>query len=251
MMISVAIVNFNEAVKLEKCLNSVKDFAVEIVVVDLGSEDESEKICKKFGAKIFAHRKEPFVELVRDFSISKVTGDWILVLDPDEEISESLKKRLKEIVRENNYDAVNIPRKNIFFGKWIAHTNWWPDKHIRFFKKGKVKWSEKIHSYPKVEGKVLNLEANPELAIIHFGYDNLSQFLERQNRYSEIEAEQLYKSGIHFSWGKFLWWPTREFLVRLIKHQGYLDGIYGISLVFLIMVYKMIILVKLREREDK
>ena len=91
------------------------------------------------------------------------------------------------------------------------------------------------------------MEAKEELAIMHYGYDNINQFIDRQNRYSGIEAQNLYQSGEKFSWAKFFWWPDREFLVRFIKHQGYLDGFYGFALTYLMMIYKMMVSIKLWE----
>lgn len=252
-MISAVLVNLNQAEKLERCLKSLSGFADEIVVLDIGSKDESLAICKRYGAKVFEHKFVSFVEKVRNYAVSKADGDWILVLDPDEVLSLTLGKKLKAIVSEDKYEAVNIPRKNIFFGQWIAHNNWWPDKHVRFFKKGALFWSDKIHEYPKVTGKLLNLKAQEDLAIEHFGYDCVSEFLERQNRYSQIEAENLFSEGVNFSWFNFTWKPLREFLVRFIRHSGFLDGFYGFALVILMMIYKLEVLVKLWElgRRDK
>src|SRR3990167_1974513 len=186
-MISAAIVSFNEAEKLERCLESIRDFVDEIVIIDLGSKDETKNVCEKYGAKIFHHKFVPYVEKIRNFSISKASNEWILILDPDEYIPDSLKNELKKVSESKEYSAVNIPRKNIFFGKWITHTNWWPDKHVRFFQKDSVRWDDKIHHYPEVFGQILNLEAKENLAIVHFGYDSIAEFLNRQNRYSDIE----------------------------------------------------------------
>ena len=141
--------------------------------------------------------------------------------------------------------------KKYFFGKWIKHTNWWPDRHIRFFKKGTVLWSAKIHSYPAVAGEILDLEAREDLAIVHFGYDSIEEFLDRQNRYSSIEAANLYDSGLRFSWVLFFWKPAREFLVRFLRHRGFLDGFYGLALTILMMIYQMIVLVKIWELEQE
>lgn len=248
-MISTVVICFNEAEKLQRCLKSVEDFSDELVVVDLGSLDNSIEVARKFGAKVFRHQFVSFVELARDFAISKASEDWILVLDPDEEIGKDLREKLKEVVKKQAFTAVNIPRKNIFFGKWIAHTNWWPDRHIRFFKKGKVSWSDKIHSYPRVEGEALNLEAREDLAILHLGYQSINEFILRQNRYSGIEAKNLYDQGIRFSWPSFFWKSAREFLVRFLRHRGFLDGFYGLALTILMMIYQMTVLVKLWELE--
>ena len=247
MMISTVIVTLNEEKKLLNCLESVKDFSDEIVVVDLGSTDHTLEIAKKYQAKIFTHPRVDYVELVRNFAIAKAQGDWILVLDPDETVPQSLKNKLKDVISEDKYTAVNISRKNIFFGKWISHTNWWPDRHVRFFKKGKVKWEKRIHLYPKVEGQILELPAKEDLAIEHFGYQTIGEFINRQNRYSSIEAQNLYNLVEKFSWGKLFWKPTREFLVRFIKHRGFLDGFYGFALTILMMVYQLQLMVKLWE----
>ncbi|MBI2600882.1 glycosyltransferase family 2 protein [Candidatus Daviesbacteria bacterium] len=246
-MISCIIVNLNEAENLKKCLQSLGDFAKEIIVVDLGSTDNSLEVAKDHNATVINHHRVDYVELVRNFSISKAKYDWILILDPDEQIPSQLKKVLGDIIKGQEYSAANIPRKNIFLGKWIAHTNWWPDRHIRFFKKGSVKWSDKIHSYPKVEGKVFQVPEKEELAIVHLGYANFSQFIKRQNRYSSIEAENRYGKGIRTSPINFFWWPTREFLVRYIRHKGFLDGFLGFALVFLMMVYQLTVFVKIWE----
>lgn len=250
-MISVVLVNLNEAGKLERCFKSLSGFADEIVILDLGSSDRSLAICKEHNAKVFNHPFVPFVEKVRNLAVSKAKGEWVLVLDPDETISDSLKDKLKQVSLEDKFVAVNISRKNIFFGKWIAHTNWWPDKHVRFFKKGSVEWSEKIHRYPKISGKVLSLQAKEDLAIEHFGYDSISEFLDRQNRYSTIEAENLFSNGVKFSLLNLFWKPKREFLVRFLRHAGFLDGFEGFALTILMMIYQVQVMIKLWELEKQ
>lgn len=248
-MISAVIVTYNEEDFLKDCLESIREEVDEIVIVDLGSTDKTLELAKDFTLKIFTHQWVDYVEKVRDFAVSKAEGEWVLVLDPDERIGSTLWRRLRNVAHEDKYTAVNIPRKNIFFGHWIAHTNWWPDKHVRFFKKGKVKWENKIHNYPLVEGEILNLPAKENLAIIHFGYQNIEQFIDRQSRYSTIKAQNLYDSGIRFSWNSFFWNPKREFLVRYIRHLGFLDGFYGFALSFLMMIYQLEVMIKLWELE--
>lgn len=250
-MISTVIVTFNEEAVLKDCLESVAKESDEIIVVDLGSLDKSVKVAKSFGAKVFTHERVEYVEKVRDYAVSKAKGDWVLVLDPDERMTSNLWNTLKEKVSDDKYVAVNIPRKNIFFGRFIAHSNWWPDKHVRFFKKGKVGWTDKIHLYPRVEGNILELPAKEDLAILHFGYDSIKDFIDRQSRYSTIKAMNLYKEGVRFSWISFFWNPVREFLVRFVKHFGFMDGIYSFALSFLMAVYQMEVMIKLWEMEKQ
>jgi len=84
---------------------------------------------------------------------------------------------------------------------------------------------------------------------VHFGYDSIAEFLNRQNRYSDIEAENLVANKVKFSWILFLWKPIREFLVRYIRHFGFLDGFYGFALTVLMMVYQLQVMIKLWELE--
>lgn len=236
MDISAVINTYNEEDKLEGCLASVKDWVDEIIVVDMESKDKTLKVAEKFGAKIYQEKLVPYVELIRNFSISKAKSNWVLVLDPDERIPKTLAQKLQEISQDDRCDAVSIPRKNIIFCRWIRHTNWWPDYHVRFFKKGKVFWTSKIHAALEVKGtlevkgKILRLEALEDLAIEHLNYDSINQFLERQNRYSEISAQNRVDQGERFSWKNFFWKPTRLFLQRYIRHAGFLDGFHGLAL---------------------
>ena len=84
--ISVVISTLNSGEDISKAISSVKSLADEVVVVDMESSDTTSEIAKKLGAKVYSHKKEKFVELIRNFMVSKATGDWILILDPDEEI---------------------------------------------------------------------------------------------------------------------------------------------------------------------
>ena len=122
--LSVVVNAQNVEADLPRCLASVKAMADEIIVVDQGSTDKTADIAKKAGAKVFPHKSVEYVELARNFGISKASGDWILVLDPDEEVPPSLAKKIKEIIKSNKADYYRIPRKNIIWGKWIEHTLW-------------------------------------------------------------------------------------------------------------------------------
>lgn len=227
--ISVVVNTLNEENLLKTCLDSVK-WADEIIVVDMLSDDESAKLAKSKGAKVFPRKREKFVELARNFGISKASGDWILIIDPDEEVGEALAKRLREISEKmREIDFIRIPRKNIIFGKWMKASKWWPDLNIRFFKKGKVSWSDKIHIPPQTSGAGLDLEGE-EMSILHHHYESITQFLERLNRYTDAQAEELVKSGYKFSWQDLVVKPNGEFLSRFFANRGFEDGLHGLAL---------------------
>lgn len=239
-MISFVVVAYNEREKLQGCLESVKDFVDEIIVVDLGSSDGTAEIAKKYKARVFLKERVLYADPIRNWAISKASCNWVLMLDPDERITESLAKELLRFlgsIESQRYSAINIPRKNIFFGQWITHTNFWADRQIRFFKKASVTWQERVHSYPRVEGEVLDLEAKEDFAMEHYGYKTRKEFIERQLKYAKIEALNRHSAGEGFSIFRLFWLPVREFLVRFVKHKGYKDGMNGFFLVLVLMFY--------------
>jgi glycosyltransferase involved in cell wall biosynthesis len=203
--ISTVINTLNEEENLPRALASVKDFADEIVVVDMHSDDQTVDIAKKSGARVFEHDRTGYVEPARNFAISKAEGDWILILDADEELSQSLSKSLRKIADNPAADYYRLPRKNIIFGRWIKHTGWWPDYNIRFFKKGCVSWNEIIHSVPTTQGAGSDLKADEENALVHHNYRTAEQYVERMNRYTSYQAKELAGSGRKFVWQFTVW----------------------------------------------
>lgn len=230
--ISVVVNTRNEEKNIERCLKSVS-WAEEIIVVDMESVDKTVALAKKMGAKTFTYRNRDYVEPARNFALSKASQDWILILDADEEFPLTLKEKLEAVIEENRFDFVRLSRKNIIFGKWIKHSRWWPDYNLRFFRKGVVKWSDKIHSIPETRGHGIDLAAKEEMALIHYNYQSVSQYLERLNRYSQIQARELMAEGYRFDWKDLLGKPIDEFISRFFAGQGYLDGIHGLALAFL------------------
>lgn len=243
--ISVVINTFNEEKHLQKCLASVKDFVDEIVVVDMHSEDKSREIAEKFGAKIYDFKHLSYVEPARNFAIHKATGDYILLLDPDEVVPKSLVDRLREIADNEEAQYVRIPRKNIVFGKWMEHSRWWPDYLIRFFKKGKVVWGDEIHSIPITTGKGIDLEAVESLALEHHNYESVEDYLVRLNRYTTVQAKRKYDDGYTFHWHDLIRKPMNEFLSRYFAGEGYKDGIHGLALASLQGFSELILYIKI------
>lgn len=248
--ISVVIIVKNEETKIEDCLKSVK-WADEIVVVDDGSTDNTVQISKKYTNKVYPHKSAGYVEPARNFAISKASGDWILVLDADERIPESLATQLREI-SDTKIQAigVDIPRKNIIFGKWIEHSGWWPDYQMRFFKRGSVSWSDEIHRQPVLNGERVQLDAKPELSIHHLNYKSVYEFIDKLNRYTEVEAREFIKLNKSFNWIEIITKPFSEFLSRFFARGGYKDGLHGLVLAILQAISMFVVSIKVWELKN-
>lgn len=231
--ISVVINTLNEEENLPRAIASLGGLADEIVVIDMESTDRTVDIAKKEGAKVYRHKRMGYVEPARNFGISKTTGDWVLILDADEEVTPALKSKLKKMAEKPTADYYRIPRKNVIFGKWVKHSRWWPDFNIRFFRKGSVSWNEAIHSVPMTVGKGGQLPENEEFALVHHHYTSIEQFIERMNRYTSAQATLRLKEGYKFSWKDLFERPSAEFFSRYFFGEGYKDGIHGLALAML------------------
>ena len=247
--ISVVINTLNEESNIERAIKSV-DWADEIIVCDMYSEDGTTEIAKKLGAKIFFHKKEEYVEPARNFAISKAANEWILILDADEVITETLARRLQEIANmTKQIDYVRIPMKNIIFGHFMRYSGWWPDYKVRFFKKGQVRWMDKIHRPPETLGQGLDLPADEKFALVHYNYDTVSQFVEKMGRYTTIQAKELKDEGYKFDWNDLFEKPLGEFLSRFFANEGYKDGLHGLALGLLQAFSFLVLYLKLWEMD--
>ena len=248
--ISVVINTLNEAKNLPRAVASVKGLCDELIVCDMWSIDGTREVAKKLGAKVIEHDRTGYIEPARNYAISKANGKWILILDADEEIPKTLKEKLNEIAEKSEADYYRVPRKNIIFGKWLKHSRYWPDLNIRFFKKGHVSWSEIIHSVPVTQGNGVDLPDEESLAIIHNHYDSVDTFLERMNRYTTIQANDLSKKeNYKFIWKDVIEKPVKEFLSRYFAGEGYKDGLHGLAISLLQAFSEVVVYLKVWQSE--
>jgi len=244
--LSATIITLNEEEKLKDCLESIKDLADEIVLVDSGSTDKTLEIAKNFNAKIF-HRKFDNFANQKNFAIDKASNEWVLSIDADEIIPASLANEIKNAIISENYDGYFIPRRNFILGSEIKHTRWSPDKHIWLFKKNKSLWVGEVHEEVKVDGKVGELKN----AKMHYQDKTISEFIEGNNFYARLLAKDMYKKGKKFSLVRFFYDPVYEFLLRFIYKKGFLDGWRGFVLSLLMAYYQMTVWLKLLSLQTK
>lgn len=230
--ISAVITTWNEETNLDECLATL-GFLDEIIVVDMESTDDTVKIAKQYTDKVYRTPYTGYVEPARNFSIGKASGGWIIIVDGDERIPATLAKKLVEIAENDSADFVRIPRKNLVFGQWLKYSRWWPDYNIRFFKKGYVTWRDAIHSIPVTEGVGINLDPEPEFAIIHHHYRTIDEYLTRLMRYTSLQSKELIAAGYQFSLTDLINKPVGEFLSRFFAGEGYKDGLHGFTLAVL------------------
>lgn len=220
--ISVVLAVYNEENNLTQCLNSVKDLAWEIVVVDGGSKDRTVEIAKEFGAKIIKSDNPPNFHINKNKAIDVAKGDWILQLDADEVVTEGLAKEIKKVTgyktQENGFW---IPRRNFFLGRFLKKGGQYPDYTLRLYKRGKGRLPAKdVHEQAVVEGSVGYLKND----LLHLRDKTFSIYIERFNRYTNLLASQI-KDPNFFSY--IFIKPAVWFLKAYIRHKGFMDGFPG------------------------
>lgn len=227
--VSVVLATFNEEKNLRDCLESIKDLADEIVVVDGNSKDKTVEIAKEYKSKILVTDNLPIFHVNKQKAIDMATKDWILQLDADERVSENLKKEIQSVIfSKNNFSGYWIPRKNWFLGRFLMKGGQYPDYTLRLYKRGKGKLPQKsVHEQAVVEGEVSYLK-NP---LIHLADKDFSRYKMRFNRYTDLMAEELKEKKIGYNPIEAikyllilpLWW----FILSYIRHKGFLDSWQG------------------------
>lgn len=251
MGISVVINTYNEEKNISNVIRSVRGWTDEIIVVDMYSHDKTVAIAKSLGASVFLHENLGFADPARSFAIDKAQHNWILMLDADEMVPYELSIILKNIMLSDRIDVVRIPWINYLFGKHIKYTGWGghQDKHVRFFRKGCVTANGKIHNFLHLSEKarVLDLDLDKSLGVIHFNYRDIDHFIEKTNRYTNIESLKIDKITPKF-YLQMILVPVLEFVKRFIYRKGYKDGTYGLILSFMMMFYKFLSYAKAYQR---
>ena len=228
-MLSVAIITRNEAANLPRTLASVR-WAGELVVVDSGSTDATLEIARDAGVRVFEESWKGFAAQ-KNSAIAHTTGDWILSLDADEEVSPELALEIQSLLGgEPAFGAYRIPRLNHFLGEPLRHGGYWPDPKLRLFRRGTARFAERpVHETMQADGPVGQLKGQ----LIHRCYPTLSEYIEHMNRYSSIAAEAIEAQGR--TGGSWLWliWnallnPAATFLYNYVFRLGFLDGRAGL-----------------------
>ncbi len=244
--LSVAIATFNEEKNIEDCIKSVS-FADEIVVVDGQSSDKTAEIAKKMGAKVYSVPNQTLMKKNMKIYIEKATGDWILSLDADERITPELAEEIKrKIENPGEFVAFQIPRKNLYFKKYLEHTGWYPDYQDRLFKKGSGKFPGKnVHEELVVAGPMGKLEHPLE----HLHYETVSQWISKLDKYTSYEAQKLINDNRKITWSDSIRFPLSEFLSRFFDRQGFKDGLHGLVLSILMAFYWELVFAKIWEHQ--
>lgn len=220
---SAVIITLNAANALAACLHSVT-FADEVLVVDCGSTDTTLALAQQHGARVL-HQAWLGYGAQKQFAISQAKHDWVLCLDADERISVPLHSAIEAALIAPKASGFEMPRCNRFMGRWLRHGEGYPDWSLRLFRRSQGRWSDD----PVHEKVVLN-DAPTRLRgdLMHESAEDLTLYLEKQNRYTTLQAEALWRRGKRASVLQMVLSPLLRFVKFYVLRLGFLDGVAGL-----------------------
>ena len=225
--LSVVIITKNIADKLRNCLESVK-WADEIVVVDGHSDDGTVDIAKEYTDNIIISDFEGFGN-ERNKGTEMATGDWILQLDGDEVVTSEFRSRLEKLLTGDDDGCVSFKfrRKNVFLGKVMMRGGWY-HYSAHLFKKGFAHYEGDIHEKLIAGGS----QGKMEEGVDHYPFHNISEFITRQNRYTTLQAREMFKEDPAMPEKEVMFnlkeKPFKLFRKMYIKKLGLLEGRHGL-----------------------
>lgn len=223
--LSVVIITLNEERNIARCLDSVKEIADEIVIIDSYSTDNTESICKSYGARVIQHPFKGY-GYQKNFANTQATNDHILSLDADEVLSNELLQSVKEVKENFNADGYTMNRLTNYAGKWIHHSGWYPDVKLRLFNRKKGEWTgllihEKYEMY--AGSKVKHLKGD----LLHYSFSSVESHKKQSEKFAQLGAEAYFEKGKKAPMLKIIVAPIVRFVRDYFFNLGFLDGKEG------------------------
>lgn len=230
--ISAVILTLNEERNLEYCLRSLRSWVDEIVVVDMHSEDRTPDIAERYADQVVQHDRIEAFDAARSEGIRVARNEWIFSIDADEVVPVGLSEWITgALVDDPAFDIALIPRANVFLGKWLRSSNWWPGLP-RLFRRDSLDITAQLHKglRPRAGARIQRLPRDPAVSLWHFSYPSLEVLTQKLNRYTTIEARQSLARGVRQPKPRNLFTKAvKKFVTEYIRRRGYRDGMAGLT----------------------
>ena len=217
--LTVAVITRDAAHQIGGLLESVS-FADEVLLVDSGSQDGTVALAQARGVRVLA---QPWLGFGRQkqFAVAQATHDWVLCLDADERVSPELARAIDAALRDPRYFAWRMARRNRFLGAWLSHGEGYPDWCVRLFHRAHASWSnDEVHETVLTTAPVGTLSGD----LLHESADDVGTYLDKQNRYTSLQAEALHRQGLRAGYAQLVLSPLARFVKFYFLRLGFLDG---------------------------
>jgi glycosyltransferase involved in cell wall biosynthesis len=223
--LSAVIITFNEERNIQRCIESLLPVADEIIVVDSFSTDRTEEICKLYSIKFFQNVFEGHIEQ-KNIALLKANHDWILSIDADEALSETLQKAIKKSLEAPQFDAFAMNRLTNYCGKWVKYCGWYPDTKVRLVKKNKAHWTG-TNPHDKLELKEKSQVCSLQGDLLHYSYYTKEDHFKQIEYFGSISAKELFLKGKKISLFLLYLKVVNQFFKSFFVKLGFLDGKTG------------------------
>jgi glycosyltransferase involved in cell wall biosynthesis len=162
----------------------------------------------------------------KQFAVEQAAHDWVLCLDADERVSPELAASLVRALEAPAAKVYRMARRNRFLGRWLRHGEGYPDWSARLFDRRHARWSDDT-----VHEKLLYAVSPGTLAgdLLHESAEDLGRYLEKQNRYTTLAAQELHRSGRRAGLAELALSPVVRFFKFYLLRFGFLDGLPGLA----------------------
>lgn len=226
--VSLCMIVKDEEMFLDRCLSSVKDLVSEIIIVDTGSKDKSKDIAQKYGAQIYDLTWEDDFSKARNQSLIPAKGDWILLLDADEELDVRDIPKFQTLMEDNRFDGYYFTLLNYFHeGNESEYTTHYAFRFLR--NTGDYYFTGNIHEQIDKKGSPLDPTrfALADITIFHHGYtDTIVKYKNKRNRNMPLLKKALEES------------PDNPFFLFNMGNEYMADGQYTEALTYYEKAYK-------------
>lgn len=232
--ISAIVVTFNDESHLEECLQALT-FCQELIVIDLGSTDNSVKIAQTYTPFIHTHPWVPIADMIKQNAALLVANDWIIFMDPDMIFPKEAITEIRELIQtEANLAKIYLPYINLLKGMQIRHGVWGANKQFSaVINRNGVTFPPYVHTESEIKPGWISITLDNSKnikPIKHYWIDSWNQFFEKHNRYLKLEGQSRHALGQRFSWNKALFFTAFEAYNTYIRKTGYKDGLNGVIL---------------------
>ncbi len=223
--LSAVIITRNEDQNIGRCIDSLWKVADEVIVLDSFSSDNTVAIALQKGAIVKQEKFAGYIEQ-KNRVLQLTTYDYVISLDGDEALSQTLIHSILEAKKKFKYKAYFMNRYNNYCGHFIKHGLWYPDKKIRLFNKHCAHWGG-LNPHDKIVLKKNTIKKFLKGDILHYTFKTIDEHLQRNEKFTTIAAQSLFESGKKIHWGKIFISPVWSFVHSYFLRLGFLDGYYG------------------------
>jgi glycosyltransferase involved in cell wall biosynthesis len=232
-LLSAILITSNEERDLPQALASLAGLADEVVVVDSGSTDRTCDLARQGGALVIAR---PFLSFddQKNFAASQASHDWVFSLDADERVSPELRASLL-VWKQGVPDCVayQVGRSTNYLGKWIRHSGWYPDYHLRLYRRDSARFVGVLHESLRADGPTDRLDGD----LLHYTVRSLAEHYAKLEVFTTLAAEDSFARGMR-NWRAAMYFAAPwTFLTRLIFQLGFLDGYQGVLIAWTSALY--------------